>query len=108
MGSRLRQRPAIGHGPPDGQRIALAQRGQQGDGRAQPDLLPRRGARHQGGDADPDPESWRQRATEVQGSWWEPWRDWSAEHGGEMRTPPPMGSETYPPIEDAPGSYVLG
>jgi polyhydroxyalkanoate synthase len=64
------------------------------------------GGSHAG--ADPDPESWRQRATEVQGSWWEPWRDWSAEHGGDMRTPPPVGSETYPPLEDAPGSYVLG
>ena len=61
-----------------------------------------------GGDAEPDPDTWRANATEVQGSWWEPWRDWSKERGGAMRTPPPIGSDQYPPLEDAPGSYVLG
>lgn len=61
-----------------------------------------------GGDSAPDADTWMQRATEVAASWWEPWRDWMAERGGEMRQPPPMGSEAYPPLEDAPGSYVLG
>lgn len=61
-----------------------------------------------GGDAQPDPEAWRARATEVQGSWWEPWRDWMAERGGGMRTPPATGSAEHPPLGDAPGSYVLG
>ncbi|MDD7966279.1 PHA/PHB synthase family protein [Actinomycetospora lemnae] len=61
-----------------------------------------------GGDSAPDADTWMQRATEVAASWWEPWRDWMAERGGEMRQPPPTGSEAYPPLEDAPGSYVLG
>ncbi|WP_243418096.1 PHA/PHB synthase family protein [Actinomycetospora cinnamomea] len=61
-----------------------------------------------GGDAAPDADTWMQRATEVSASWWEPWRDWMAERGGGMRQPPPTGSDAYPPLEDAPGSYVLG
>jgi len=55
-----------------------------------------------------DPESWRSRATEVQGSWWESWTEWIAERAGERVTPPEVGSSVYPPLEDAPGSYVLG
>jgi polyhydroxyalkanoate synthase len=31
-----------------------------------------------------------------------------AERAGGMRTPPPTGSDAYPPLGDAPGSYVLG
>jgi polyhydroxyalkanoate synthase len=61
-----------------------------------------------GGDSAPDADTWMQRATEVAASWWEPWRDWMAERGGGMRQPPPTGSDAYPPLEDAPGSYVLG
>ncbi len=61
-----------------------------------------------GGDSAPDADTWMQRATEVGASWWEPWRDWMAERGGGMRQPPPTGSDAYPPLEDAPGSYVLG
>lgn len=61
-----------------------------------------------GGDSAPDADTWKQRATEVKASWWEPWRDWMAERGGGMRQPPPIGSDAYPPLEDAPGSYVLG
>lgn len=61
-----------------------------------------------GGDAAPDADTWLQRASEVKASWWEPWRDWMAERAGGMRQPPPTGSDAYPPLEDAPGSYVLG
>jgi polyhydroxyalkanoate synthase len=61
-----------------------------------------------GGDSAPDADTWMQRASEVKASWWEPWRDWMAERAGGMRQPPPTGSDAYPPLEDAPGSYVLG
>ncbi|WP_433784851.1 PHA/PHB synthase family protein [Actinomycetospora sp. CA-101289] len=61
-----------------------------------------------GGDSAPDADTWMQRATEVGASWWEPWRDWMGERGGGMRQPPPTGSDAYPPLQDAPGSYVLG
>jgi polyhydroxyalkanoate synthase subunit PhaC len=53
-----------------------------------------------------DPDVWRQRATEVQGSWWETWTEWIGERAGGMRTPPPTGSEAHPPLGDAPGTYV--
>lgn len=58
--------------------------------------------------AQPEPETWRQQATEVAGSWWETWTEWIDERAGGTRTPPPTGSEQHPPIEDAPGSYVRG
>ncbi|MDL5154744.1 PHA/PHB synthase family protein [Actinomycetospora termitidis] len=60
-----------------------------------------------GADA-PGPDAWRNRSTEVQGSWWETWAEWIGEHAGEQRTPPPVGSEAHPPLGDAPGQYVLG
>ena len=52
------------------------------------------------------PEEWRQNATEHEGSWWEDWTNWLEPFSGEEVDPPKMGSENYPPIEDAPGSYV--
>jgi polyhydroxyalkanoate synthase len=39
-------------------------------------------------------------------SWWEDWVSWAKAHGGQRRKPPPMGSDRYPPIADAPGSYI--
>jgi polyhydroxyalkanoate synthase len=53
-----------------------------------------------------DPDEWLDAATEVQGSWWEDWTTWANERAGERREPPPLGSDAYPPLEDAPGSYV--
>jgi polyhydroxyalkanoate synthase len=55
----------------------------------------------------PDPDVWLAGATEHQGSWWEDWVAWAKAHGGQRRKPPPMGSDKYPEIADAPGSYVL-
>jgi polyhydroxyalkanoate synthase subunit PhaC len=55
-----------------------------------------------------DPDTWRQKATEVKGSWWETWAEWIGERAGAMREPPSMGSDTYPSIADAPGTYVKG
>ena len=46
------------------------------------------------------------KAKEHEGSWWEDWSKWLDAHSGEMVDPPEMGSENYPPIEDAPGTYV--
>ncbi|MDX2265383.1 MAG: class I poly(R)-hydroxyalkanoic acid synthase [Hyphomicrobiales bacterium] len=54
----------------------------------------------------PTLEEWMRRATEHAGSWWPDYAGWLAQHSGERveaRTP---GSEAFPPIEDAPGSYV--
>ncbi len=51
-------------------------------------------------------EEWRENAEEHEGSWWEDWRGWLEQRSGEQTDPPRMGSEKYPPIEDAPGTYV--
>jgi polyhydroxyalkanoate synthase len=51
-------------------------------------------------------EEWREHATEHEGSWWEDWRGWLEQRSGEQTDPPRVGSGRYPPIEDAPGTYV--
>lgn len=51
-------------------------------------------------------EEWRENASEREGSWWTDWARWLAGRCGEKTEPPPTGSEKYPPIEDAPGTYV--
>jgi len=55
-----------------------------------------------------DPQEWRDDAGEHRASWWEDWTPWIGERAGEQRPPPAVGSEVYPPLQDAPGSYVLG
>ncbi len=51
-------------------------------------------------------EEWHEKATEREGSWWTDWVEWLGPRSGEKVSPPEMGSETYPPLEDAPGTYV--
>jgi polyhydroxyalkanoate synthase len=51
-------------------------------------------------------EEWHEKATEREGSWWTDWVAWLDERSGKKVKPPTMGSETYPPLEDAPGTYV--
>jgi polyhydroxyalkanoate synthase len=53
------------------------------------------------------PEEWRAGAKKQDGSWWTDWFAWLAERSGEKVAPPPIGDEAYPPLQDAPGSYVL-
>ena len=57
-------------------------------------------------DASETAEQWREGAEQHEGSWWEDWTAWLAERSGEMIDPPSIGSEKYPALEDAPGSYV--
>jgi polyhydroxyalkanoate synthase len=54
-----------------------------------------------------DPDEWLAGATKHQGSWWVDWVPWLEEHSGALIEPPVMGSNQYPPIMDAPGTYVL-
>jgi polyhydroxyalkanoate synthase len=54
------------------------------------------------------PEDWHASATRHSGSWWEDWTNWSQKRAGDLVKPPPMGSERYPAIADAPGSYIYG
>jgi len=51
-------------------------------------------------------EEWRENAVEHEGSWWEDWRGWLEQRSGEQTDAPQVGSDQYPPIEDAPGTYV--
>ena len=53
-----------------------------------------------------DPEAWLAGATEHAGSWWEDWARWIETRSGDRRSPPPMGSATHPPLDEAPGVYV--
>ena len=52
------------------------------------------------------PRSGWQNATEHEGSWWENWTNWLEPRSGKKVDPPGVGSVQYPPIEDAPGTYV--
>ena len=55
-----------------------------------------------------DPHKWREHAQLVEATWWQDWTAWIAERGGDMvPAPEQLGNDAYPPIEDAPGSYVL-
>jgi polyhydroxyalkanoate synthase len=49
---------------------------------------------------------WLKNATEHKGSWWPDWRQWLESLDAEMVPARVVGSETMPPLEDAPGSYV--
>jgi polyhydroxyalkanoate synthase len=61
-----------------------------------------------GGEPGPDPHAWRASAKQHTGSWWEPWADWMHERSGdEVPAPTATGSSAHPPLEPAPGSYVL-
>jgi len=54
-----------------------------------------------------DPEAWRDSMVKMPGSWWEDWETWLAERCGPMVEPRPLGTQAYPALADAPGTYVL-
>jgi polyhydroxyalkanoate synthase len=60
---------------------------------------------HDGGYIDPD--RWLEIAPLHEGSWWPVWQAWLDRHSGAPQKPPNMGSRTFPPLVDAPGTYVL-
>ncbi|WP_163559662.1 class I poly(R)-hydroxyalkanoic acid synthase [Halomonas sp. NO4] len=53
-----------------------------------------------------DPERWLASATHHPGSWWPEWRTWLQRHAGGQVPARDPGSSEYPPLEEAPGSYV--
>jgi len=64
---------------------------------------------HTGGEPGPDAHAWRASAEKHTGSWWESWREWVLDRSGEERPARDvLGSAEHPPLEAAPGSYVLG
>jgi polyhydroxyalkanoate synthase len=54
-----------------------------------------------------DAEAWREGAKKPSGSWWEDWARWLSERCGPLGPPPSLGNRQYPPLEAAPGRYVL-
>lgn len=55
-----------------------------------------------------DAATWRKQASRHSGSWWEDWSRWGSERAGSLAAPPPMGSNRYPAVGDAPGNYIRG
>jgi len=53
-------------------------------------------------------DQWRAAAARQPGSWWEDWAAWSDARAGRLVAPPTMGSDRFPPLGDAPGTYVRG
>jgi len=50
---------------------------------------------------------WFAGATSYKGSWWMDWLEWLKARSGEQVPAPSVGNEKYPPLEPAPGKYVL-
>lgn len=60
------------------------------------------------GDRYVDPETWRAETPTQKGSWWISWNEWLVARSSGLNAPPPMGSKKngYPPLVDAPGTYI--
>jgi polyhydroxyalkanoate synthase len=54
-----------------------------------------------------DAAAWRESTEKASGSWWEDWVGWLGERCGPLEPPPSLGNRQYPPLEAAPGRYVL-
>lgn len=56
------------------------------------------------------PDEWLLTAEQKQGSWWIEWTRWLGEQSSPQPAPPPAigaAENGYPPMEDAPGTYVF-
>ncbi len=54
-----------------------------------------------------DPDAWLETAPKREGSWWPHWLEWLQAHSGVPELPPAMGTQDWPPLCPAPGTYVL-
>ena len=54
-----------------------------------------------------DPDTWLQTTAPQNGSWWEAWEEWLGKQSGTLSAAPALGCAQYPPLEPAPGRYVL-
>ena len=53
------------------------------------------------------PDAWLAAATDTPDSWWPAWLAWLKARSGAPVKPPRAGATAYPPVGDAPGTYVL-
>jgi polyhydroxyalkanoate synthase len=54
-----------------------------------------------------DAETWREKAKQKSGSWWEAWTSWTVKHSGaQVPAPKKLGGPAQPILADAPGLYV--
>ncbi len=53
-------------------------------------------------------EEWQEAAEFHDGSWWPRWEGWLRRRSGARVPARPPGSDAYPPLDDAPGRYVVG
>ncbi len=51
-------------------------------------------------------EAWFAGADQHPGSWWPHWAEWLSERSGDKIAPRDPAKGVYPPLEDAPGSFV--
>jgi polyhydroxyalkanoate synthase len=54
-----------------------------------------------------EPDSWRAGASRQEGSWWPRWEEWLRRRSGKLVPARAPGSEAYPPLCPAPGTYVV-
>ncbi len=55
-----------------------------------------------------DPDEWIKTAPVEKGSWWRPWTEWLITRSGpEKATRATLGNRQYPPLAEAPGTYVF-
>jgi len=56
-----------------------------------------------------DPGTWAAQTPVREGSWWPAWQGWLVQHSGSRQPARPAGAADrgYPPLGDAPGTYVL-
>lgn len=53
-------------------------------------------------------DQWLETTEENAGSWWPYWMEWvQARSGAKMPAPKELGNESYPPMDPAPGLYVV-
>ncbi len=59
-------------------------------------------------DTGPDADAWRETAPHHAGSWWPHWHQWLRERSGAItEAPAELGNTSYPPLQAAPGQYVM-
>jgi polyhydroxyalkanoate synthase len=59
-------------------------------------------------DNPPDPADWLDQATTERGSWWPDYVRWLEQRGGgEKARPRRLGAAGFPPMDPAPGTYVM-